>query len=65
MHGRYISDLEMQGQRWQGQIKIEPHLFTSYLAEHGAKLTTLSLSRPSLEEFFIDQLQQRGIRHST
>jgi ABC-2 type transport system ATP-binding protein len=63
--GRYILDLEMQGQRWQGQIKVEPALFAAFAAEQGAKLTMLTLSRPSLEEFFIDQLHQRGIRHST
>jgi len=30
-----------------------------------AQLIAMNLSRPSLEDFFIQQLQQRGIRSSS
>jgi ABC-2 type transport system ATP-binding protein len=62
--GHYVQNLEFQNNRWHGEIKVEPQLFMSHLAEIDATLTRLSLSRPSLEDFFIQQLQERGIRQS-
>jgi ABC-2 type transport system ATP-binding protein len=60
----HIADLEFQGGRWHGHTSLEPQAFLNFLAESDAKLTSLRLSRPSLEDFFIQQLQQRGIRQS-
>jgi ABC-2 type transport system ATP-binding protein len=62
--GRFVSNLEFQNNRWHGQIQQDPQVFMAELAALGARLTTLNLSRPTLEDFFIQQLQARGIHHS-
>jgi ABC-2 type transport system ATP-binding protein len=60
----WLQDLEWQEGGWQGQLERDPQSFLTFLGEQGAKIHTIHLARPSLEEFFIQQLQQRGIHNS-
>ncbi|MFM7478779.1 MAG: multidrug ABC transporter ATP-binding protein, partial [Microcystis aeruginosa] len=49
---------------WQGQLQGEPDAFLAALPSMDARLISLNLARASLEEFFIDQLRQRGMTSS-
>lgn len=60
----WIQALEIQGDRWQGTITMPPERFLTLVAEMGGQILKLQLARPSLEEFFVDQLRQRGIATS-
>lgn len=55
---------EEQDGSWHGQLQGEPHDFLATLRLMNAQIITINLSRPSLEEFFLTQLQQRGIKPS-
>jgi len=57
----WLHPLEIQGDRWQGVIKIPPQRFLTLVTEMGGQILQLRLARPTLEEFFVDQLRQRGI----
>ncbi|NJR39290.1 MAG: ABC transporter ATP-binding protein [Leptolyngbyaceae cyanobacterium CSU_1_4] len=57
----WIPDLEFQENHWQGHLKGNPQDFIASLDLMGAQLMGMNLARPSLEEFFIQQLRQRGI----
>lgn len=46
---------------WQGEIKGEPYDFLTSLRSQSIQIITLKLSRPSLEEFFLQQLSSTGI----
>jgi ABC-2 type transport system ATP-binding protein len=61
---QWVQDLEFQGDRWHGQLKGDPEEFLPVLSKMGGRLTGMKLARQSLEEFFIHQLQQRGITQS-
>jgi ABC-2 type transport system ATP-binding protein len=63
--GEWLTDLQFQGQTWQGQLTHDPQKFLPVLTELNAKITAMNLARPSLEEFFIHQLRERGIHHSS
>ncbi|MBD1910610.1 MULTISPECIES: ABC transporter ATP-binding protein [unclassified Leptolyngbya] len=58
---QWMPDLEFKDGFWQGHLKGQPQDFFSSLRLMKAQLISMSLARPSLEEFFIQQLQQRGI----
>ncbi len=58
---RWIPDLEFQDNCWQGHLKGNPQDFLSSLDLMDAQLVGMNLARPSLEEFFVQQLRQRGI----
>ncbi|MFM7792549.1 MAG: multidrug ABC transporter ATP-binding protein, partial [Microcystis panniformis] len=45
-------------------LQGEPDAFLAALPSMDARLISLNLARASLEEFFIDQLRQRGITSS-
>lgn len=62
---RWIPDLEFDHDGWYGHLKGEPQEFLASLRIMNAQLIAMNLSRPSLEDFFIQQLQQRGIRSSS
>jgi ABC-2 type transport system ATP-binding protein len=49
---------------WHGQVIGDPHSFVNVLPAIGAQLVSLSLARSSLEDYFIRQLQERGITSS-
>ncbi|AFY62712.1 ABC transporter ATP-binding protein [Synechococcus sp. PCC 6312] len=57
----WLKQLEVQGDRWQGIIQESPERFLTIVKEMGGQVLSLKLGRPSLEEFFVDQLRQRGL----
>ncbi|MDG2990839.1 ABC transporter ATP-binding protein [Candidatus Synechococcus calcipolaris G9] len=61
---QWVNPLEIQGDRWQGTITMAPERFLTLVAEMGGQILKLQLARPSLEEFFVEQLRQRGIATS-
>lgn len=61
---RWVTDLTIEQDSWQGYLKGEPQEFLGTLRLMGAQLISMTMTRPSLEEFFIEQLEQRGIRSS-
>jgi len=58
---QWIPDLEFQENHWQGHLKGNPQDFIASLDLMGAQLIGMNLSRPSLEDFFVQQLRQRNI----
>ncbi|MDX2229063.1 MAG: ABC transporter ATP-binding protein [Leptolyngbyaceae cyanobacterium bins.349] len=60
-----LANLEFKDGYWQGQVLGSTQDFLASLNIMGAQLVDLHLARPSLEEFFVLQLQSRGIRYST
>lgn len=57
-----LSDLEWMSEGWSGHWhQGEPHHLLAELQVMGAQVTTLRLARPTLEDFFVQQLRQRGI----
>jgi ABC-2 type transport system ATP-binding protein len=61
---QWLDPLEYQGGLWHGQLRISLPEFVQNLASMGAELLHLSLERQSLEEFFVQQLRQRGYTQS-
>jgi ABC-2 type transport system ATP-binding protein len=61
---RWVPDLEFQDGFWQGHLKGDPQDFLTSLELMEAQLIGLNLARPSLEEFFVQQLRQRGVHAS-
>lgn len=57
-------NLEFRDGCWQGQLKGDPYDFLASLNLMGAQILTVNLARPSLEEFFIRQLNDRGVHTS-
>jgi ABC-2 type transport system ATP-binding protein len=62
---KWIEDLEIENHYWQGILKVNLQDFLNLLPQMDAQIIALNLARPSLEEFFIQQLNQRGIRYSS
>jgi ABC-2 type transport system ATP-binding protein len=58
---QWIPDLEFRDGYWQGHLKGEPHDFMASLNLMNAQIISMTLARPTLEEFFVHQLRQRGI----
>jgi ABC-2 type transport system ATP-binding protein len=58
---QWIPDLDFQENHWQGHLKGNPKEFIASLELMGANLIGMNLSRPSLEDFFVQQLRDRGI----
>ncbi|MBW4582990.1 MAG: ABC transporter ATP-binding protein [Tildeniella nuda ZEHNDER 1965/U140] len=58
-------NLEFRDGYWQGQLKGDPYDFLASLNLMGAQIMTVNLARPSLEEFFIRQLSDRGLHTSS
>jgi ABC-2 type transport system ATP-binding protein len=61
MLNQWIPDLDFQDNHWQGHLKGNPQDFISSLDLMGARLLGMNLAHPSLEDFFVQQLRQRGI----
>lgn len=61
---QWMPDLEFRDGVWQGHLKGQPQDFFASLRLMNATLLSLTLARPSLEEYFLQQLQQRGISQS-
>jgi ABC-2 type transport system ATP-binding protein len=61
---RWLPDLEFHEGAWQGYLQGDPQDFLTSLELMDAQLIGMNLARLSLEEFFVQQLQQRGIQAS-
>lgn len=55
----WLDNLTVQGNLWHGHLSGDPYPFVQQLAQMGAELISLQQARPSLEEFFITQINQR------
>jgi ABC-2 type transport system ATP-binding protein len=53
----WLQHLEFQGDSWHGQLESAPSQFLVFIAEIGAQVTDLHLSRQTLEEFFMDRIR--------
>lgn len=62
---RWVPDLSFDEEQWFGHLQGEPQEFLGSLRLMGAKLIQINLARPTLEEFFVQQLQHRGIHPSS
>lgn len=60
-----LAEMEFRDGYWQGQILGSPQDLIASLDLMGAQLISLQQSRPSLEEFFLHQLEARGVRFSS
>ncbi|GBF81957.1 ABC transporter ATP-binding protein [Aphanothece sacrum] len=49
---------------WHGQLEGDPQEFMAALSQMDAQLLSLNRARASLEEYFIEQLRERGITSS-
>ncbi|MFP4006545.1 MAG: ABC transporter ATP-binding protein [Spirulinaceae cyanobacterium] len=58
---QHLINLQMKGDRWQGQLNRDPAAFLSTLPEMNAEIISLSRQRPSLEDYFMQQLQPKGM----
>jgi ABC-2 type transport system ATP-binding protein len=59
-----LANLTFKDGYWQGQVLGSPQDFIASLSILGAQLVEMHLARPSLEEFFVLQLEARGIKQS-
>jgi ABC-2 type transport system ATP-binding protein len=60
-----IPNLEVQAEYWNGEYRGEPERLLQAMHQHHAQLLKMDLVRPSLEEFFIQQLRERGLKTSS
>ncbi len=60
-----LTDLEFQEGNWVGHLRGEPQDFIASLRLMKAQLISIHLARPSLEEYFVQQLKERGIHSSS
>jgi ABC-2 type transport system ATP-binding protein len=57
MLGKWVSNLKLDvNGAWQGEILGEPYDFLAHLKLTGGQILAMNLARPSLEEFFLQQL---------
>lgn len=61
---RWLKDLAFDDGYWSGQLQGDPQEFLASLGLMGGQLIAMNLERTSLEQFFMEQLQQRGITSS-
>lgn len=55
---KWLSHLKFEANGgWQGEILGEPYDFLTNLRQMGGQIIAMNLARPSLEEFFLQQLQ--------
>ena len=62
---RWIPDLVYHDEIWSGQINGDPQEFMGTLRLLNAELISLRQGRASLEDFFMEQMELRGIRSSS
>lgn len=61
---QWVPDLQFEDGYWHGHLKGDPQDFLATLRFMNAQIEAMNLSRPTLEEFFVQQLRQRGITAS-
>jgi ABC-2 type transport system ATP-binding protein len=59
-----VANLKFEDGTWQGQLMGSPQDFIASLNLMSAQLVSMQLTRSSLEDFFVEQLQKRGIHQS-
>jgi len=62
---KWIPDMEVDDNLWYGHLQGDPKQFMSSLSATGGQLIGMNLAKPSLEEFFMQQLAERGIYSSS
>jgi ABC-2 type transport system ATP-binding protein len=62
---RWIEKIGYQDDIWSGKLRGEPQEFIATLQLMDAELISLNQGRASLEEFFMEQMELRGIRSSS
>ncbi len=62
---RWLKNVTYRDDLWYGQIQGEPQEFMATLRLLDAELISLKQGRASLEEFFMEQMELRGIRSSS
>ena len=60
----WLTNLSWENNCWHGQLQGEPAQFLAHLKQFKFQLVSMHLARPSLEEFFMQQLKKRGIEFS-
>lgn len=60
----WMTNLTKENNYWHGQLKVKPNQFVSHLDDLEAQLVSIHQARPTLEEFFMQQLRTRGIEIS-
>lgn len=60
----WMTNLTQENNYWHGQLKVEPNQFMAKMNDADVRLVSIQLARPSLEEFFMQQLRERGIEFS-
>ncbi|KAM3100115.1 ABC transporter ATP-binding protein [Phormidesmis sp. 146-35] len=60
-----LANLEFQEGNWVGHLRGEPQDFIASLRLMKAQLISIHVARPSLEEYFVQQLKERGIHSSS
>jgi ABC-2 type transport system ATP-binding protein len=60
-----VPSLERQGDRWHGEFRGEPERLMQMLHQSQAQLLKMDLVRPSLEDFFIQKLREKGFTTSS
>jgi ABC-2 type transport system ATP-binding protein len=58
---RWVKDFNFDSGYWYGKLQGDPQEFLATLRLTGGQIIAMNLTRTSLEEFFVQQLQQRGI----
>ncbi|WP_088892904.1 ABC transporter ATP-binding protein [Leptolyngbya ohadii] len=58
---QWLPDVEFVDGDWLGHLRGDPQDFLASLKLMQANLISMNLARPSLEEFFVQQLRKRGI----
>lgn len=61
---QWLPDLSLENGLWQGHLKGNPQDFLATVRLMNGELIAMNLARPSLEEFFVQQLRERGITNS-
>ncbi len=62
--GQLIPNLEVQATHWHGEYRGNPSALLQVVQDSQARLLKLDLMRPSLEEYFVQQLRSRGLETS-
>jgi ABC-2 type transport system ATP-binding protein len=60
----WIPNIRMEAMYWQGELQSSLENFLASLRLMEAQLISLSLTRPTLEEFFLQKLQEVGVFES-
>jgi ABC-2 type transport system ATP-binding protein len=60
-----MADIGFQDGCWYGHLQGDPYDFLATLNLMGAQILTVNLTRPTLEEFFIQKLRDRGIHSNS